>query len=264
MKIIDLHTHVFPDKIAEKTIKSLAEEAETEAFLDGTVADLKRSMDMAGITLSVNQPIATIPSQVVSINNWAKSIENERIISFGTMHPLFEDYAEELRRLKKMGIKGIKIHPDYQKFYPDEEHVFPIYESLVENDMAVLFHAGVDIGLYPPVHATPQRLANVLNDFPKIRLIAAHLGGYKCWDEVESFLVGRDLYFDTSYVIDYMETDRLVRIMREHGFDKILFATDSPWKPQPEEVKKILSLHVPEKAKEDILYNNACRLLKLC
>ena len=264
MKIIDLHTHVFPDKIAEKTIKSLAKEADTEAFLDGTVADLKRSMDMAGITLSVNQPIATMPSQVVSINNWAKSIENGRIISFGTMHPLFEDYAEELRRLKKLGIKGIKIHPDYQKFHPDEEHVFPIYESLVENDMAVLFHAGVDIGLYPPVHATPQRLAKVLNKFPKIKLIAAHLGGYECWDEVESFLVGRDLFFDTSYVIDYMETDRLVRIMREHGFDKILFATDSPWKPQPEEVKKILSLPVPEKAKEDILYNNACRLLKLC
>jgi predicted TIM-barrel fold metal-dependent hydrolase len=258
-----MHVHVFPDKIAEKTIKALAEEAEAEAFLDGTISDLKRSMDIAGVTLSVNQPIATIPSQVPSINNWAKGVEDEKIMSFGTIHPLFEDFSEELRRIKKMGIKGIKIHPDYQKFHPDEESVFPIYESLVENDMVVLFHAGVDIGLYPPIYATPKRLAAVLDNFPKIKLIAAHLGGYECWDDVETFLVGRDVFLDTSFAIDYMESERFVRIIREHGFDKILFATDSPWKPQAEEVQKILALPIPEKAKEDVFYRNAVRLLNL-
>lgn len=261
MKIIDMHTHVFPDELAEKTMNFLAKEAQTEAFLNGTVSDLKRSMDESGITLSVNQPIATKPSQVRSINNWAKEIEDSSIMSFGTIHPHYEDFKEEIMRIKKMGIRGIKIHPDYQKFYPDDEAVFPIYECLAENGMIILFHAGIDIGLYPPVHATPERLAKVLDAFPTIKLVAAHLGGYKCWDEVEEFLVGRDLFFDTSYVIDYMDPKRFIRIMREHGFDKILFATDSPWKPQAGEVKKISGLSVPETAKEDIFYRNAVRLL---
>ncbi|MBN2372528.1 amidohydrolase [bacterium] len=256
-----MHVHVFPDDIAEKTVGFLAKEANAEAFLNGTVYDLRRSMDIAGISFSINQPIATKPSQVRSINNWARQIEDDRIISFGTIHPHFEDFDEEIRRIKGMGIKGIKLHPDYQKFYPDDESVFPIYECLVENDMFVLFHAGVDIGLYPPVHATPQRLARVLDSFPKIKMIAAHLGGYDCWDDVERCLVGRDVFFDTSYVIDYMEKDRFVRIMSMHGFDRILFATDSPWKPQADELEKISSLPIPEKAKEDILYRNACALL---
>jgi len=257
-----MHIHVFPDAIAEKTIASLARKSGAEAFLNGTVADLKRSMDAAGIAVSVNQPIATTPSQVVSINNWALGIQDERIMSFGSLHPQYEGINEEIRRIKGMGIRGVKLHPDYQRFHPDDEAVFPLYEALVRHDMIVLFHAGVDIGLYPPVYGTPQRIARVLDAFPAITLVAAHLGGYDCWDEVEECLVGRRVFLDTSYVIDYLEQARLVRIMREHGFDRILFATDSPWKPQDEEVKKIGALPIPEKAKEDILSGNAARLLQ--
>lgn len=263
LKVIDIHTHVFPDEIAAKTIDFLAEEANTNAFLNGTIAALKESMAIARIDISVNQPISTKPSQVRSINDWAKRVENDSIISFGTIHPLFEDFDDEIRRMKKLGLKGIKFHPDYQEFYPDDESVFPIYESLVANDMIILFHAGVDIGLYPPAHATPGRLANVLDNFLEMKLIASHMGGYECWDDVEKYLVGRDIFFDTSYVIDYMEADRFVRIMREHGFDKILFATDSPWKSQADEVRKIGSLPIPEKIKEDIFYRNASRLLNV-
>jgi len=263
VKVIDIHTHVFPDEIAQKTIDFLEEEADTGAFLNGTIAALKESMAIAGIDISVNQPISTKPAQVQSINDWAKQIEDDSIISFGTIHPLFENFDDEIKRMKELRLKGVKLHPDYQKFHPDDKSVFPIYESLVENDMIILFHAGVDIGLYPPVHATPRRLANVLDNFPDMKLIASHMGGYKCWDDVERYLVGRDVFFDTSYVIDYMEAGRFVRIMWEHGFDKILFATDSPWKPQVDEVRKIDSLPIPEKAKEDIFYRNATRLLNI-
>ncbi|MGA1869297.1 MAG: amidohydrolase family protein [bacterium] len=263
MKIIDIHTHIFPDEIAEKTVKYLALEAKVDSYLDGTASDLRHSMDNAQISLSVNQPIATKPSQVSSINNWAKQIEDTHILSFGTIHPLFEDFASELKRIKDMGIKGVKIHPDYQNFFVDDESVFPIYECLEKNDMIILFHAGIDIGLYPPAHGTPDRIARVLDNFPKLKIIAAHLGGYECWDDVEKYLVGRNIFLDTSYVIDYMESTRMVKIMKEHGYDKILFATDSPWKPQSDEVKKLLSFPIPQKAKEDILCNNACTLLDI-
>jgi len=262
LKIIDMHIHVFPDEIAEKTVTALAEKSGVEAFLNGTVADLKRSMDAAGIAVSVNQPVATTPSQVVSINNWALGIQDERIMSFGSMHPQYERIDEEIRRIKGLGIRGVKLHPDYQRFHPDDEAAFPLYDALVRHDMIALFHAGVDIGLYPPVYGTPQRIARVLDAFPSITLVAAHLGGYDSWDEVEEYLVGRRVFLDTSYVIDYLEQAQLVRIMREHGFDRILFATDSPWKPQDEEVKKMAALPIPEKAKEDILSGNAARLLQ--
>ena len=107
MKIIDIHTHVFPDEIAAKTVNVLAEGADAEAFLNGTVSALKTSMEIAGIDISVNQPISTNPSQVQSINSWAREIEDDGIISFGTLHPLFEDFDDEIWRMKKFGIKGV-------------------------------------------------------------------------------------------------------------------------------------------------------------
>ena len=261
LKIIDIHTHIFPDEIAPTTIKYLEEKANTKAYLDGTISDLKGSMNRAEISISVNQPISTKPSQVQSINNWAKQIQDDAIISFGTIHPQFEDFESEIKKLKEWGIKGVKFHPDYQKCHPDDESMFPIYESLRENEMIVLFHAGVDIALYPPAHATPQRLAKVVDRFPGFKIIASHLGGYRMWDDVEKYLVGRGIYFDTSFVIDDMETERFVTIMKNHGFDKILFGTDSPWKDQADEVKKISFLDIPQEIKSDIFWGNANGLL---
>ncbi|MBC8458256.1 MAG: amidohydrolase [Deltaproteobacteria bacterium] len=262
-KIIDIHTHIFPDEIAHKTMRYLEEEANTKAYLDGTISNLKNSMKKANISISVNQPISTKPSQVQSINNWAKQIQNDEVISFGTIHPKYEGFKDEIKRLKELGIKGVKLHPDYQEFHPDDESMFPIYECLAENDIIILFHAGIDIGRYPPVYGTPQTLANVIDNFPDLKIIASHMGGYKLWDDVEKYLVGREIYFDTSYVIDYMDTERFVKIMENHGFDKILFATDSPWKDQADEVKKISALDIPEKAKEDVFWRNANRLCEI-
>lgn len=250
-----------PDEIAPTTIKYLKEEANTKAYLNGTISNLKSSMKRAGISISVNQPISTKPSQVQSINNWAKQSQDETIISFGTLHPQFEDFENEIKRLREWGLKGVKLHPDYQQFHPDDEFMFPIYETLRENEMIVLFHAGADIRLYPPAHATPQRLAKVLDRFPGLTIIASHLGGCQLWDDVEKYLVGRDIYFDTSYVIDYMEAERFVTIMKNHGFDKILFATDSPWKDQADEVKKISALNIPQEVKLDIFEGNASRIV---
>jgi len=261
VKIIDIHTHIFPDEIAPTTIKYLQEKANTRACLNGTASDLKSSMKKAGISISVNQPISTKPSQVQSINNWIKEIQNHEIISFGTIHPQYEDFKSEIKRLKEWGINGVKLHPDYQKFHPDDETVFPIYECLCENGMITLFHAGVDIALYPPAYATPQRLAKVLDTFPELIIIASHLGGYQMWDEVEKYLVGREIYLDTSFVVDYMQPERFITIMKNHGFDKILFATDSPWKSQPDEVESISALDIPQEIKSDIFWRNAYGLL---
>jgi len=274
--IIDIHTHVFPDDLAPKAIEELERRANIKAFLNGTVSDLRRSMQEAGIALSVLQPVCTKPNQVRSINTWTeqfnhhftyddyqtpRSMIQPDILPFGTLYPGQEDWEEEINRLKRAGIRGIKLHPEYQAFDPNAPCLFPLYEKLQEENCIVLFHAGEDIGFPPPYHARPRRIAAVVEAFPDLRIIAAHMGGYNMWDEVEECLVKKDLYLDTSYTIGHLPTERLIHMMERHGFDRILFGTDSPWKDQSEEVQNILRLDIPDEAKGKILWENAHNLL---
>ena len=263
MNIIDIHTHAFADDIAPKALEAVQKSSGEKAFLDGTTSDLLRSMEQARIALSVIQPVATKPSQVRAINTWASRIVGNGLLPFGTLYPGQEDWEDEVERIKRTGISGIKLHPDYQDFDPDDRDLFPMYEKLQAEDLIVLYHAGDDISFPPPGRATPKRLLTIIEYFPDLRIIAAHLGGFRMWDEVEAILVGKDIYFDTSYTFGYLESGAIVRIVEGHGFDHILFGTDSPWKDQQEEVQNILRLDIPDEAKRKILGGNARKLLNV-
>ena len=265
MKIIDIHTHIFPDVLASAAIKFLEEEANTKAFHNGTAAGLKKSMKEAGITLSVQHPVATKPSQVKSINDWVKDYQNnsEGILSFGGMHPLYRDFQEEMKRMKGMGFKGYKLHPEYQKFYPDDPSVFPMYEATIENDFIILFHTGEDIGIKPPYYSTPDRMKKLLKIFPKLRMIYAHMGGWMLWDDVEKYLIGEEVYLETSYTMGLIRDSKFTNMVRNHGIDRVLFGTDSPWRSQKDEVSKLLSLPFKDEEKERICYLNSKHLLDL-
>ncbi|HET6442939.1 MAG TPA: amidohydrolase family protein, partial [candidate division Zixibacteria bacterium] len=206
MEIIDIHTHIFPDALAESAISYLENEADTKAFLDGTEADLRKSMQEAGIRLSVQQPVATKPSQVRRINEWAKKFVdvNNGILSFGGMHPGCDDLAGEMKRMKEQGFKGFKLHPEYQKFYPDDPDVFHMYEAAMENDMIVFFHTGEDIGVKPPYFSTPDRMSRLLETFPYLKLVYAHMGGWMLWDDVERLIIGKEVYLETSYTMGHI------------------------------------------------------------
>ncbi len=259
--VVDIHTHAFADEIAPRAISVLEENSRVKAHLDGTISALKGSMARAGISISVVLPVATKPSQVKPINDWASGTSDDSVICFGTIHPEFEGWRDEIKRMRKLGLIGVKLHPDYQNFFFDEERMFPIYEEMMRNDLIIVTHAGVDIGLPEPVHATPDRIARVVETLPGIRLVAAHLGSYLLWDDVERHLVGRDIFFDISYVYGAIEPGRLIRIMREHGFDRILFGTDSPWRDQKAELEATMALDIGEVEREKILSENALRLL---
>lgn len=261
--IVDFHVHCFPDEIAAKAVPKLASTAGIPARLNGTLNGIKDSMIKSGVDHSVVLSIATKPSQTETINTWTSEIQDSRITAFGSIHPGYEGWKNELKRIKDMGLVGIKFHPDYQNFFVDDENIFPIYEMAFKLDLIVLFHAGVDIGLPPPVHATPERLLRVVKAFSGARIIAAHMGSYSLWDEVESFLVGEDIFFDTSYSIDFMSTEQFKRIIEKHGYEKILFATDSPWKDQMEEIAKIRELKLESEVEKAILGLNAKKLLRL-
>ncbi|HOQ38143.1 MAG TPA: amidohydrolase family protein [Acetivibrio sp.] len=261
--VIDFHVHCFPDKLASRAVSQLAERSGISARLDGTISGLKESMRRAGVSKSVVLSIATKPSQTETINNWSAEIQDDEVIAFGSIHPDNENWKSELFRIKNLGLKGIKFHPDYQNFYVDDRKMFPIYETAFGLGLIIVFHAGVDIGLPAPYHATPERFRRVLEAFPKGKIVAAHMGSFSCWDDVERFLVGTDIYLDTSYSLGFITDEQAKRIIANHGYGRILFATDSPWTDQGEQIEKLKSLHLDREAEEAILGLNAKSLLGL-
>jgi len=261
--IVDFHVHCFTDELAEKALDTLSRRAGIPPRVDGTVKGIRDSMKESGVDYSVLLPIATKPSQTQVINNWAASVCGDGIIAFGSIHPDNDDWKNELKRIKDLGLKGIKFHPDYQLFYIDDKKMYPIYEYLFSLDLILVFHAGLDIGLPEPYHCTPDRLYKLARDFGGAKIVAAHMGGFSCWEEVEKYLVGTDIYFDTSYSFDHIGDEQAKRIIQNHGYEKILFATDSPWTDQKEEISKLRNLKLGVEAENAILGANACKLLGL-
>lgn len=261
--IIDFHVHCFADEIAERAIASLSQAAGLPPRSDGTVAGIRGSMKKAGVDKSVLLSIATKPQQSLRITQWASAVQGEDLIAFGSIHPDSEDWEDELVQISSAGMKGIKFHPDYQQFFVDDPKMFPIYEKTVELGLIIIFHAGVDIGLPAPYHCTPDRLRRVIKAFPDAKIVAAHMGGFLYWDEAEDMLVGEQLYFDTAFSLHKLERRQFLRIASKHGYDRILFATDSPWGDQMEEVKRLQGMKLPQNAEEAILGGNAARLLGL-
>ena len=267
--IIDFHTHIYPEKIAEKVIKQVRERkppsgcAPLQAFTNGTLEGLKDSMQQAGIDYSVILPVATNPSQFEAINKYAAGINGkEGILSFGGIHPDTADYKSELEQIKAFGLKGIKIHPDYQETFVDDTKIINIVNYAAELGLIVVFHTGKASG-YSIVHCTPRRIHNLLSAADCSRVVMAHTGGYLCWDEAEEYIIGQNFLIDISYSIEHMEKSQFTRIVRNHGIDKVIFASDSPWGGQKETLINIRKLDFSEDELEQILYKNGARLLGL-
>lgn len=266
--IIDFHTHIFPDKIAERVIATL-EAGINNRFMDNvravigaTLDDLKKSMAENGIDYSVVMPIATTVTQSESINKFAKIVnETDNIFSFGSLHPMQENWESVLYDIKEKGLKGIKLHPEYQQFYIDSPEALRVLKKCEELDLAVVLHAGRDHGVEPPVHCLPERLRRALDYVSGKKIVAAHLGGWDSWDDVEKYLVGTNVMFDTAYTVDFIDHEQLLRIIRSHGSDKILYGTDSPWEKQSHAAEILQSLLLTDGELNNIFYKNAAELL---
>ena len=261
--VIDFHTHIFPDKIAEKTIETLKGRSRLLAFTDGTLAGALRSMDFAGVDRSVVLSIATNARQNKNVNDFAIELDkNERITAFGSVHPE-ADWKYELDRLSDAGIRGIKLHPDYQGFYIDAENMRPIYEYILKKGFILSFHAGLDLGLPEPMHAPVERIARVMDMFCGERVVLAHMGGFMENEAVREKLLGRDIYIDTSFAPLYMPPSEYSAMLSAHRADRLLFATDLPWSSQAKSIELVKNADIPEETKEKILYKNALALLGL-
>ena len=261
--IIDFHTHIFPEKIAKGTLDFLSSVCHTRPYTDGTYEGLKASGEEAGVDISVALPIVTKPSQFESINRFAAGYQDGPVLSFGGIHPDSGNYKEQLREIKAMGMKGIKLHPDYQEIYFNDIRCKRIVDFASELGLIVSVHAGEDPKCPDDIHCTVQMAAELIEEVQPEKLVLAHFGGNRQWDEVEEYLVGRHVYFDTGVVFGQIADEQFIRIMRAHGSDKVLFATDSPWAGQKEFVDYLKTMDITEEEKNLILGENARKLLGL-
>ncbi len=260
--VIDFHTHCFADAIAPAAVATLEKNAKITALHDGTLSGLTAYMTECGVDRFVVQPIATKPSQVAVINEWAKANSGEKAVFFGALHPDDPDFLAAAQKLAADGIKGVKFHPDYQNFYTDDEKMMPLYEALRDLGLIVMLHAGWDIGMPAPIRCTPLMIRCVIENVPGLTLVAAHMGGHALWRDVEEVLLGLPIYIDTSYSHYVLQNEGMMRMIRKHGADRVLFGSDSPWTRADEEIGHIMDLDLPLEDKEAILYRNAAELLK--
>lgn len=260
-KIIDFHTHAFPDKLAERAMKSLEGEGEVKAHLNGTVSALLSSMDRYGIQKSVVCSIATKPAQFDSIFEWSKKIISERIIPFPSLHPDDPEIPEKVSRVKKAGFKGLKLHPYYQDFFIDEERMFPLYEEISKADLILLVHTGFDFAFSRVERADPLRTLKVHEKFPSLKLVTTHLGAWEQWGKVKEFLLGKPIYMEISFSLEFLPPEKVREIILNHPEKYILFGTDSPWTDQGKALSLFRKLDLGTEKERLILEENAVNLL---
>lgn len=268
--IIDFHTHIFPDKIASATINALSSNASIPAHSDGTYDGLISKMERAGVDISINLPVVTRPSQLESITKFALDINSRatqgaRIISFAGMHPDVENCEERLFEIKQKGFLGIKLHPDYQGTFFDDERYVRILKTAKALDLITVTHAGFDGAFVgQEIKCTPKRTLRVLDALGGYdKLVLAHMGANELFEDSLSLLAGEDIYLDTSYVLSSLGQKMFEAFLAKHGEDRILFATDNPWQDQAEQLNIIKSYALGTEAENKILCENAKKLLKL-
>lgn len=266
--IIDFHTHIFPDKIAQKTIDLLAHSGNTQPFSDGTADGLIQRLKEACVDLAVILPVMTNPAQFESVNRFAAEInrrfanETPRLLSFAGIHPRCENLEQKMEEIAQNGFLGVKIHPDYQDTFITDEAYLQILRAAVKHDLIVVTHAGVD-GAYRdrPVRCPPKLVKQLIRQVPDAKLVLAHCGGNEMFDDVLETLCGENIYFDTAYVLRYIGKETFFKLLEKHGEDRILFATDSPWSNIKEDIARLQSFHLQKSTEEKLLCENAKKLL---
>lgn len=260
MNIIDCHCHIYPDKIAAKATESIGKFYDLPMRYGGTAAEMIRESRNAGITHSVVFSVATKPSQVASINRFISeevNAEKGRLVGLGAVHPDSENQREDIENLVSLGLKGVKLHPDIQAVALDDPRCLEIYRICREFDLTVLIHMG-DLRYD---YSAPDRLIRVLEEFPGLRVIGAHLGGWSVWEEAENKLNRfENLAVDCSSTLAFMEPERARDLIRGYGAERVLFGTDYPMWDFKDELKRFDALGLSSDEAERILWKNSAEI----
>jgi len=263
MRIFDFHTHIFPDDLAPHALGKLAYGNHTVPFTDGTLKGTIAATAPHGISGFLTLHIATNVKQQANVNNFAIATQvSGAAYAFGSVHPNSPDALSELKRIKQAGLKGIKMHPDYQDFYLASKSLYPIYDLCRDLDLTILFHAGHDPA-FKDLKASPDDIKTIAKDFKGLKFVAAHFGGLMLADKVADELAGKaEVYLDTSCAVGFIDDKTATKIISRHGAENILFGSDCPWGSPKQHFEFIDSLLLSDNQKELIFSKNAERLLE--
>ena len=254
-KIIDAHGHIYPDKLAAKATASIGDFYSIPMAHTGSSRGIAESGDAIGIRRQLVCSTATSAPQVESVNSFiaGECIKYPSFVGFGTMHPDYTDYEKELGRMKALGLKGVKLHSDFQRFYIDDPRAADMYRAIAQAELPVLFHIGDDRYDY----SEPERLRRVMEQTAGLTAIAAHFGGYRRWEHVADILGGIDnLYFDTSSSLSFIPPQTAGMLIERLGEDRFFFGTDFPMWDHREELGRFMSIELDETRRRKILYEN--------
>lgn len=259
MNVFDFHTHIYPEKIAHKATQSVCDFYKLNSSLTGTAEELIDDGKKAGISKFLILPVAIRADQVRGINEFvAGEVKNhEEFYGFGTVHAQMNDICQEVEKIKELGLLGVKMHPDTQKFNIDDERLFPMYD-LIQGQLPVMLHAGDPRYSY----SHPARIRKIIKMFPKLTVIAAHFGGWSVFDEAYENLKDTDCYMDVSSSLMFMSHSRAERYISKYGADRMLFGSDYPlWSPAAE-LDAFMKLNLTGSDQERILYENAINIIE--
>lgn len=265
--VFDTHTHTYPEQIASKATKALGEFYTFPVGGEGTYADLEKEYRPLGLKGMLLFCVATNPHQVPRVNDSVAALaalsrsQGYETVGFAGMHQDYPDFAGELDRCAEMGLRGVKLHPDIQGEYVDSEKFLPLYEEMEKRGMTLYLHVGDNRPRYRFSEA--KRVRKIALSFPRLKIVAAHLGGYMAWDE-SPVLWGLDnVYYDCSSTLWALPNEESVRLIRGCGVDRVMYGSDYPVMSPARHLSLFLGLPLTEEEKQAILYGNAKRILSL-
>lgn len=266
--VFDIHTHVYPEKIAARAVENLAAFYGITVEGNGTYEDLETSAAPCGVRGFLLFNVATNARQVPKVNNAvAEAVRLSRAHGFLTagfagMHQDYPDPAGELDRAVSLGLCGAKLHPDIQGADIDDPRFFPLYAELEKRDLPLCLHMGDSRPEYGFSRA--DKLLRMLARFPRLRVLAAHLGGYCAWDDACSLADNPQIFFDTSSSLWVLSPERASELIRRLGTSRVMFGTDYPVRYVHGELERFFALPgFTEAEQKAMLYDNAIRFLGL-
>lgn len=257
--IIDSHVHIFPDKIADKAVASVRDFYDLAMSYDGRLDTILTEGAKAGVDKFLILSVATAADQVTGINNFlAKCVHehSDKLIGFCAMHPDFEEPETEIKRAAELGLKGIKLHPDFQRFEIDSEKAMRIYKAAA-GKMPILFHTGD----FRTEWSSPSRMAKIAEMFPDLDIIASHFGGWSEWDEAARVYKTKNVYVDSSSSLYSMSPEEARKMIDVFGADHVFFGTDFPMWDIPTELERFSKLPLTDEEREMIFHKNIENLL---
>jgi predicted TIM-barrel fold metal-dependent hydrolase len=277
--IVDGHSHVYKDHVANKIIGSFTDfyQMEPVAVGKGTVSDMLQNMEKYEIRHTVIANFAPL-NNILDVNDWTLSVADShpQLLPLVSIHPeMTHDLTGILENYLKKGAKGIKMHTGIQMFEPNDSRLKPVYRFCGKYQIPVTFHCGETSNVHVNDLADMSHIYPVLDAYPDVPFILTHMAEGKP-DEVYHIVEQyKNVYFDTSITVtgqhcikrihdNFWENDKNVEtIFREIGCSRIIFGSDYPFGNPGSDIKRFMKMNLTDEDKRKILGENILTLFGL-